>query len=99
MVEIELPRHRHREVAVRHFDQLQIAKCAAIAQERELVLAAPRALPCSFDLAGQTEPQAPLAEQIEPDIGHRDALFQDGSVTDPLAQSLREDYIGVAEPK
>ena len=51
MVEVELARHRLREVAVGQLDEQHVAVRGAVAQERELVLAARRAGDAALDLA------------------------------------------------
>ena len=98
-VEIELPRHRVGEVAVRLLDQQQVAE---LRRRRAGTRARPRparAGEARLDLAGVGEPQPRLAQQIEPDVGEGDVLLQHRPVPDPFAQSLREDQVAVAEPQ
>ena len=51
-VEVELPRHRIGVVAVRLFDQKQIAVLRGVAEKGERVFAAPPAFETRFDLTG-----------------------------------------------
>ncbi len=98
LVEIELPRHRRREVAVGHLGKQQVAVGAAVAQERELVLAAALVAEARLDFARIGEPHPALPQQVEADVGERDVLLDDGTVADPLAQPLRQHDVGVAQP-
>jgi len=85
LVEIELPRHRHREVTIGHFGDQKVAICAAVAQVRKFIFAAARAANPCLDFAGVAEPHAALSQQVEPDVGEPDVLFDHRSMADPFA--------------
>ena len=86
-----------RVIAVGLLGELQVAKCGAVAQERELVLAAALAGVARLDLARVAQPQARLAEEVEADVGERDVLLQHRPVADPFAEALREHEVRVAQ--
>ncbi|KFJ68136.1 phenylacetic acid degradation PaaI domain protein [Bordetella bronchiseptica] len=94
-VEQELARHGVAIVAIGPLDQQQVAELRRIAQVGQPVLVAPGPL----DLAGQRQPHAGLAQQVERGIGQRQVLFQHGPVAAPLAQALRQHQGGVAQPQ
>ena len=97
LIEQELPRDRVGVVAVRLLDEQQVAEFAAVAEVRELVLAAARRRVARLDLAGVREPQPRLAEQVEPDVGRGDVLLEHRALADPLAQPLGEHEAVVGE--
>ena len=70
-----------------------------IAQERELVLAAPDARRLRLDILRVREPQPRLAQEVEADVGQRDVLLEDRPLADPLGQPLREHEAVVGEPQ
>jgi hypothetical protein len=83
------------EVAVRLLDQQQVAEAAGVAQEGEVVGAASLA----FQLAGESQPQLGLADQVQRHVGERDVLLQHRRVAAPLRHPVAEDQAVVAEPE
>ena len=92
-IDQELAHDRLPEIAVRLLDQAQVQEVLRIAQESEIVFAAPAA----FQLRGIRQQVARLAEQVEPDVGERQVLFERGRMTDPFAETLRQDQARVAD--
>ena len=89
----QLPRDRHREIAVRLLDQQHIAELWRIAQVGERVLITALAL----DRASIIVERARLTDQVEPDIGERQFLFEQRRVTAPFRQPVPEDQRIVGE--
>ena len=91
----ELPHHGAGEIAVRLFQQQQIAVLPDVAQIGELVLVVVLAL----DLGGVGIELARLAEQIEAHIGERHVLFQHRRMAAPFRQPMAEDQriVGAAQ--
>ena len=71
-VEQKLPRHGESEIAVLLFEKQQIAEFTGVAQIGELVGVTARAL----DLAGQTQPEFRLPDQVERHVRERRILLQ-----------------------
>ena len=91
----ELPHHGAREIAVRLFQQQQIAVLPDVAQVGELVLVVALAL----DLGRVGIELARLAEQVEAHIGERHVLFQHRRMAAPFRQPMPEDQriVGAAQ--
>ena len=98
-VEEILPDDGRGKVAIRLLDEQQVAIAGAVAQVRQLILAASRLAVARLDLARVGEPQPRLAEQVETDIGRRDVLLEHRAFADPFAEPLREYEVVVAEPE
>ena len=99
LVEQELARHGVRVVPVGLFDEQQVAELAAIAQERELVLAPARRRVACLDFLCVREPHPALPQQVQPDVGERDVLLQRRTLADPLAEALRKNDPVVGQPQ
>src|SRR5262249_55065478 len=82
-------------MTVRLLDEQQIAIVAAVAQIREVVLAATEPL----DAAGVLQQQARLTDQIEREVRERKILLGRRTVPAPLRQAMPEHEIRVAEPE
>ena len=80
----ELPHHGAREIAVRLFQQQQVAVLPDVAQIGELVLV----VALAFDLGRIGIEFARLAEQIEAHIGERHVLFQHRRMAAPFRQPM-----------
>ena len=91
-VEQELAHQRLAIGTVGLFDQQEIAEAAGIAQIGEIVGAVAPAL----DLAGKTEPELRLADQVERDIGNGDIFFQHRRMAAPFGNPVAEDEAIVA---
>jgi hypothetical protein len=50
-----------------------------------------------LQLRGMRQQVPRLTQQVEPDVGKRQILFQRGRMADPLAETLRENQAGVAD--
>jgi hypothetical protein len=90
-----LPNDRRREIAVRLLEQQQVAKLRRIAAVGERVLVAALA----FERTGIVVERSRLADQVEPDIGERQFLFQQRRVPAPFRQAMAEDQRIIGEPQ
>jgi hypothetical protein len=94
-VEQELAQDRAPEIAVGLFDQQEVPEIPGIAQEGEVIGAAPLPL----DLSGQAQPHLRLADQVERGVGERDILLQHRRMTAPFADPVAEDQRVVPHPQ
>ncbi len=74
-------------------DQLQAAKLGRVAQEGEVVLAAP----ASFELRGVREEQARLTDEVERDVREPEVLFEGRRMPDPPRELLAQDEARVRQ--
>ena len=94
-VEEELPHDREREVAARQLEELHVAELDRLAEERERVGVASRALL----RAGEIEQRRRLPDQVERDVAERDVLLEDRRVAAPPGELVaqHEPVVGVAQ--
>ena len=81
------------EVAVRLLGEREIAELGRIAQVRERIFVAPRAL----DLPGIGEQQARLADEVQREVGEAEVLLEGRRVADPLPEPLSEHQARIRE--
>jgi hypothetical protein len=93
--EQKLANNRVPEVALGQLDHQCVPILAIGAQIGERILISP----LGFNLARALQEQVRFANEVERDVRERDVLFENRTMSAPLAQPMAEDEPIVTEPK